>query len=107
MESLRIEWKTGYMVLNVRAFFPTTDKQSRKIAKLINQYCPKETVEELIQELRSMAEKLHIEAEECKDSIPKAITKGHVERLKKQIRMNEARRKRLLRDSKNIEGGMS
>ena len=39
MERLRIEYGTGYMELNVEAFFPCKMPAMRKAARLINQYC--------------------------------------------------------------------
>ena len=56
MERLRIEYKTGYMELNVEAFFPCKMTAMRKAAKLINGYCPEETRTELLSELREMAD---------------------------------------------------
>lgn len=56
MERLRIEYGTGYMELNVEAFFPCRMPAMRKAARLINQYCSDETRAELLSELREMAE---------------------------------------------------
>lgn len=56
MERLRIEYGTGYMELNVEAFFPCRMPAARKAARLINSYCPDETKEELLSKLREMAD---------------------------------------------------
>ena len=56
MEKLRIEYGTGYMELNVEAFFPCKMPAMRKAARLINQYCSDEARAELLSELREMAE---------------------------------------------------
>ena len=56
MERLRIEYRTGYMELNVEAFFPCKMPAARKAARLINSYCSDETRAELLSELREMAE---------------------------------------------------
>lgn len=56
MERLRIEYKTGYMELNVEAFFPCRMPAMRKAARLINQYCTDEARAELLSELREMAD---------------------------------------------------
>jgi len=56
MERLRIEYGTGYMELVVEAFFPCKMPAMRKAARLINLYCTDETREELLSELREMAD---------------------------------------------------
>lgn len=106
MKELRIEWETGYMVLDVHAFSPTTEKKSRKIAKFINKNCSKASVGELIGELRCMAEYLRLGAEECRALVSLGTTQKDKElqaKLAKLARMAEARRKRLIRDINNIE----
>lgn len=52
MERLRIEYKTGYMELNIEAFFPCKMPAMRKAARLINSYCS----DEARAELREMAD---------------------------------------------------
>ncbi len=56
MERLRIEYGVGYMELNVEAFFPCKMPAMRKAARLINQYCTDGAREELLSELREMAD---------------------------------------------------
>lgn len=56
MERLRIEYGTGYMELIVEAFFPCKMPAMRKAARLINSYCTDEAREELLSELREMAD---------------------------------------------------
>ena len=56
MERLRIEYETGYMELIVEAFFPCRMPAMRKAARLINSYCTDETREELLSELRELAD---------------------------------------------------
>ena len=56
MERLRIEYKSGYMELNVEVFFPCKMLVMRKAARLINSYCTDETREELLSELRELAD---------------------------------------------------
>ena len=56
MERLRIEYGTGYMELNVEAFFPCRMPAMRKVARLINSYCSDEAREELLLELRELAD---------------------------------------------------
>ena len=55
MERLRIEYRTGYMELNIEAFFPCKMPAMRKAARLINSYCSDEARAELLSELREMA----------------------------------------------------
>ena len=56
MEVLRIEYETGYMELIVETFFPCKLPVARKIAPLINRYCSDEVKNELLSELREMAD---------------------------------------------------
>ena len=56
MEQLRIEYGTGYMELIVEAFFPCKMPAMRKVARLINSYCSDEAREELLSELRELAD---------------------------------------------------
>ena len=56
MERLRIEYGTGYMELNVDAFFPCKLPVMRKAARLINLYCSDEARVALLKELREMAD---------------------------------------------------
>ncbi len=56
MERLRIEYKSGYMELNVEVFFPCKMPVMRKAARLINSYCTDEARVELLSELREMAD---------------------------------------------------
>lgn len=56
MERLRIEYRTGYMELNVEAFFPCKMPAMRKAARLINSYCTDEARAELLSELRELAD---------------------------------------------------
>ena len=56
MERLRIEYGTGYMELNVEAFFPCKMPAMRKAARLINLYCSDEARAVLLSELREMSD---------------------------------------------------
>jgi len=56
MERLRIEYETGYMELNIEAFFPCKMPAARKAARLINLYCSDETRAVLLSELQEIAE---------------------------------------------------
>ncbi len=56
MERLRIEYGTGYMELNIEAFFPCKMSAARKAARLINSYCSDEARAALLSELREMAD---------------------------------------------------
>lgn len=56
MEKLRIEYGTGYMELNIEAFFPCKMPAARKAARLINSYCTDEARVELLSELRGLAD---------------------------------------------------
>ncbi|EOS20701.1 hypothetical protein C806_04930 [Lachnospiraceae bacterium 3-1] len=56
MERLRIEYGTGYMELNIEAFFPCKMPAARKAARLINSYCTDEARAELLSELRELAD---------------------------------------------------
>ncbi len=56
MGRLRIEYGTGYMELNIEAFFPCKMPVARKAARLINSYCTDGARAELLSELRELAD---------------------------------------------------
>ncbi len=69
MEYLKIDWRTGYMELCVREFFPCALQKARKIAPLINRYCTEEDRAALLSELRGMAEDYRTEIQRDKAAI--------------------------------------
>ena len=56
MERLRIEYRTGYIELNIGAFFPCKMPMAGKAARLINSCCTDEARAGLLLELRGMAD---------------------------------------------------
>ena len=56
MEKIRIEYETGWMELNIEAFFPCTIQKARKVFPLISRYCSDADKEELLSILREMAD---------------------------------------------------
>ncbi len=106
MERLRIEYGTGYMELNVEAFFPCKMPAARKAARLINSYCSDEARTELLSELWEMAEgytalcKMYREIEEA---LP-ADTPGR-RHWRAQFNKTEALRKRMEGNIRLITGG--
>ena len=60
MERLRIEYGTGYMELDIEAFFPCKMQVMRKAARLINLYCSDETRAGLLSELREKIGRAHV-----------------------------------------------
>ncbi len=40
MERIRIDHDSGYLDLNIEAFFPCSPQKARKVFKLINRCCP-------------------------------------------------------------------
>lgn len=106
MERLRIEYGTGYMELNVEAFFPCKIPAMRKAARLINQYCSDEAKEELLSELREMADGY---AALCKmyKEIEEALPADTPERRhwRAQFNKTEVLRKRMEGNIRLITGG--
>lgn len=106
MELLRIEYATGYMELIVEAFFPCKLPVARKIAPLINRYCSDEVKNELLLELREMADGYQAlcdmyeeKAEELPADLP---MKRH---WKAQFNKTEILCKRMRRNIDLISGG--
>ncbi len=106
MELLRIEYATGYMELIVEAFLPCKLPVARKIAPLINRYCSDEVKNELLSELREMADGYQAlcdmyeeKAEELPADLP---MKRH---WKAQFNKTEILRKRMRRNIDLISGG--
>ena len=106
MERLRIEYGTGYMELNVEAFFPCKMPAARKAVRLINSYCSDETRAELLSELREMADGY---AALCKmyKGIEEALPADTPERRhwRAQFNKTEVLRKRMEENIRLISGG--
>ena len=106
MERLRIEYGTGYMELNVEAFFPCKMPAARKAVRLINSYCSDETRAELLSELREMADGY---AALCKmyKGIEEALPADTPERRhwRAQFNKTEVLRKRMEGNIRLISGG--
>ncbi len=98
-----INFETGYLVLNVRTFFPTTERKSRQIAKFISDHCSKKEVAELLKELRNDVEFMHREEVKQRDKIPLTTTSTGKAFHARQARVADSIQKRLERDIKNIE----
>lgn len=56
MERIRIEYETGWMELNIEAFFPCTVQKARKVFPLISRYCSDADKKELLSILREMTD---------------------------------------------------
>lgn len=56
MDVLRIDYDTGYMELNVEAFFPCTMQKARIIFPLIGRWCSDSVKAELMAEFNELAE---------------------------------------------------
>ena len=106
MERLRIEYGTGYMELNVEAFFPCKMPAMRKAARLINSYCPDETRAELLSELREMADGYKALCDMYKE-IEEALPADTPERRhwRAQFNKTEVLRRRMEGNIRLISGG--
>lgn len=56
MEHLRINHASGYIDLYVDTFFPCPLQKARKVFRLINQWCPQEERQELMEYLLERAQ---------------------------------------------------
>ena len=106
MERLRIEYGTGYMELNIEAFFPCKMPAMRKAARLINQYCTDEARAGLLSELQGLAGGY---AALCKmyREIEEALPADTPERRhwRAQFNKTEVLRKRMENNIRLISGG--
>lgn len=118
MEILRIEWETGYMELDVKAFFPCKLQSARKIAPLINRYCTEKDRATLLSELRGMSKYYQQEIQDYKDAHERFRRRhaamGSIARLQElkdmkhceiEIRKNEVLKKRTEKNISLIEQG--
>lgn len=106
MERLRIEYGTGYMDLIVEAFFPCKMLAMRKTARLINSYCTDEAREELLSELRRLADGYKALCEmytEKAEGLPADSPERRHWRA--QFNKTEALRKRMENNIRLISGG--
>ena len=106
MERLRIEYRTGYMELNVEAFFPCKIPAMRKAARLINLYCTDEIRTELLSELRQLADGYTVLCDmytEKAEGLPADSPQRRHWRA--QFNKTEVLRKRMENNIKLISGG--
>ena len=94
MERLRIEYETGYMELNIEAFFPC------------NSYCTDETRAELLSELREMADGYKTLCDMYREKA-EALPADFPERRhwRAQFNKTEVLRKRMENNIRLISGG--
>ena len=106
MERLRIEYETGYMELNIEAFFPCKMPAMRKAARLINSYCTDETRAELLSELREMADGYKTLCDMYREKA-EALPADFPERRhwRAQFNKTEVLRKRMAGNIRLISGG--
>ncbi len=106
MERLRIEYGTGYMELNIEAFFPCRMPAARKAARLINSYCSDEAREALLSELREMADGYKALCDMYRE-IEEALPVDSPERRhwRAQLNKTEVLRKRMEGNIRLISGG--
>lgn len=106
MELLRIEYATGYMELIVEAFFPCKLPVARKIAPLINRYCSDEVKNELLLELREMADGYQALCDMYKEKAEELPADSPMRKYwKAQFNKIEILRKRMERNVNLISGG--
>lgn len=106
MELLRIEYETGYMELIVEAFFPCKLPVARKIVPLINRYCSDEVKNELLSELREMADGYKALCDMYKEKVEKFPSDSPMRKhWKAQFNRTEILRKRMERNIDLISGG--
>ena len=106
MERLRIEYGTGYMELNIEAFFPCKMTAARKAVRLINSYCSDEARAALLSELREMAEgykALCVMYREIEEALPADTPERRHWRA--QFNKTEVLRKRMENNIRLILGG--
>ena len=106
MELLRIEYETGYMELIVEAFFPCKLPVARKIAPLINRYCSDEVKNELLLELREMADSYQALCDMYKEKAEELPADSPMRKhWKAQFNRTEILRKRMGRNIELVAGG--
>ena len=106
MERLRIEYETGYMELNVEAFFPCKMPVMSKAARLIDSYCTDEARAELLSELRELADGYKALCEmytEKEEGLP--VDSPERKHWRAQFNKTEVLRKRMENNIKLISGG--
>ena len=105
MERLRIEYGTGYMELNVEAFFHCKMPAMRKAARLINSYCTDEARAELLSELREMAAGYAALCEMYKQKMEELSEEAAYRYWRAQFNKTEILRRRMENNIRLISGG--
>lgn len=106
MERLRIQYQTGYMELNIEAFFPCKMPAARKTARLINLYCSDEARAELLSELQEMSDEYKALCDMYKE-IEEMLPADSPERRhwRAQFNKTEILRRRMAGNIRLISGG--
>ena len=107
MERLRIEYGTGYMELNIEAFFPCKMPAARKAARLINSYCSDEARAALLSELRELANGYKALCDmyrETEEALPADSPERR--RWRAQFHKTETLRRRMAGNIRLISGGI-
>lgn len=106
MERLRIEYKTGYMEMNIEAFFPCKMPAARKAARLINSYCSDEARAGLLLELRELADGYKVLCDMYREKAEGLPADSPEQRhWKAKFNKTEALRKRMEGNIRLISGG--
>lgn len=106
MERLRIEHGSGYLDLNVAAFFPCPVKKAVKVFRLINQWCSPEDRQALMDCFQDRAEEYKAFIASGEDSLRHSLMKRSDERdLLLRIQRNRRLLRRLNRNMELLEVG--
>ena len=106
MERLRIEYGTGYMELNIEAFFPCRMPAMRKAARLINSYCTDEVRAGLLSKLREMKDGYKALCEMYKQKMEELSEESAAYRhWRAQYNKTEVLHRRMENNIKLISGG--
>ena len=94
MEHLRINHASGYIDLYVDTFFPCPLQKARKVFRLINQWCPQEERQELMEYLLERAQAYEASIESNTQQLQLSLM-PHMK--KREVLKDIPRRRRLLR----------
>ena len=104
MERLRIEHDSGYLELNVAAFFPCPVKKAVKVFRLINQWCSVDERQELLAFFRERADEYKTSIDFNEKYLHRAILKRSEERdLLLEIQKDRRLLRRLNRNMELLE----
>ncbi len=102
IETLRIEYPTGYLYINVESFFPCTVQKANKVLRLALRYCSDEHLDDLHETLKLKGKRLLTKEKELEERRLQAPIRS-TERKDVSIQIKRIKRERAMLERNAID----